>query len=139
MSSSAFTVGVAVAAAQSDQETATSTTTVVTPGRQQFHPSASKAWVKFTSVTTTAINVSYNVTSLTDNGTGDTTINFTTPFSSADYAVAGTCLRGSVTGILLINIATAAAPTASALRVTTSESGSQIDIANSHIVCFGDQ
>ena len=35
-------------ATQANQETATSTTTIVTPGRQQFHPSAAKAWVMLT-------------------------------------------------------------------------------------------
>jgi len=56
-------------AAQSDQETATSTTLPVTPGRQQFHPSASKAWAKFdgTTVGTNAPTVGYNVTNVTRN------------------------------------------------------------------------
>jgi hypothetical protein len=79
---------VTAAAAQSDQETATSTTTFVSPGRQQYHPSAAKAWVKFTTVTSTAILASYNITSIADNGTGDTTITIATDFSSAHYAYA---------------------------------------------------
>lgn len=74
------------AASQADQETGTSTTTFVSPGRQQYHPSAAKFWVKYNSVTTTAIDSSYNVTSLTDNGAGDTSITIATDFSSADYA-----------------------------------------------------
>ena len=76
------------AATQADQETSTSTTTYVSPGRQQFHPASAKAWVKFTTVTTTSILASYNITSLTDNGTGDTTITIATDFSSAHYAYA---------------------------------------------------
>lgn len=73
-------------AAQSDQETGSSTTLAVTPGRQHYHPSAAKAWVDFNGTGTVAIRVSSNVSSITDNGVGDYTVNFTTAFSTADYA-----------------------------------------------------
>lgn len=53
-------------------------------------PSAAKFWVYFTGVTNTSILASYNVASLIDNGTGDTTINFVKPFTSANYAVEAT-------------------------------------------------
>jgi hypothetical protein len=76
-------------ATQANQETATSTTTFVSPGRQQYHPSAAKVFALFTTVTTTALTRGYNVSSLTDDGVGATTINFTTAFSAADYAVVG--------------------------------------------------
>ena len=49
--------------------------------------SAAKAWVSFTGTTTTAIEKSYNVASLTDNGTGDTTVNYTSSMSDAVYSV----------------------------------------------------
>ena len=91
MANSAMTVGVAIAASQADQETGTSTTTVVTPGRQQFHPCASKFWVRYTSVTSTAISSSYNVTSLTDGGTGITTITIATDFSADTFTFVGNC------------------------------------------------
>tara|TARA_A100001201_G_C3943425_1_gene157267 strand:- start:138 stop:512 length:375 start_codon:yes stop_codon:yes gene_type:complete len=48
-----------------------------------------KAWVLFNGKNTVAIRDDFNVESLTDNGTGDYTINFTTAMSSANYAVAG--------------------------------------------------
>lgn len=47
-----------------------------------------KVYVSFTTVTTTTILTSTNVSSLTDNGTGDTTVNFTVAFSTANYAFA---------------------------------------------------
>ena len=51
-----------------------------------------KAWVKFNAVSgTPTINSSYNVTSLTDNGTGDVTVNFTTAMSNANYGMFGVC------------------------------------------------
>ncbi len=68
-------------AAQSDQETATSTTTFVSPGRQQYHPSATKAWVGFDTAGSRAAG-SYNVSSVTDTGVGDWTVNYTVSFSS---------------------------------------------------------
>lgn len=46
-----------------------------------------RAWVNFNGTGTVAINASGNVTSITDNGTGDYTINFTTAMSDANYSV----------------------------------------------------
>lgn len=82
-----FTV---TAAVQSDQETGTSNAVAVTPGVQQYHKSAAKAWVHFdASSGTPSVLDSYNVSSISDNGVGLFTINFTTAFSSANYATAG--------------------------------------------------
>ena len=47
--------------------------------------SMSKAWVNFNGASTIAIRDSFNVSSITDNGTGDYTINFITPFTNTDY------------------------------------------------------
>lgn len=77
------------AATQAQMEAASSTTVATTPGRQQYHPSAVKAWVNIVwSGGTPSAPVSYNVSSLTDTGAGDAGVNFTTAFSSANYAVA---------------------------------------------------
>jgi hypothetical protein len=46
-----------------------------------------KAWVNFNGTGTVAIRASYNVSSITDNGTGDYTVNFTTAMPDANYAV----------------------------------------------------
>jgi len=48
-----------------------------------------KAWVTYQSQTTTAILDSANVSSITDNGTGDFTINFSNAFSSTNYTFSG--------------------------------------------------
>jgi hypothetical protein len=45
-----------------------------------------KAWVNFNGTGTVAIRASYNVTSITDNGTGDYTVNFTTALADANYS-----------------------------------------------------
>jgi len=77
----------AVVATQANQETATITTTIVTPGRQQFHPRAAKAWIQCNN--SGAIAGSYNVASIADTGTGVVTVTLTTAFSSTSYAVLG--------------------------------------------------
>lgn len=46
---------------------------------------AARAWVNFNGTGTVAIRASGNVTSITDNGTGDYTVNFTTAMPDANY------------------------------------------------------
>jgi hypothetical protein len=46
-----------------------------------------KAWVNFNGTGTVAIRASFNVSSITDNGTGDYTVNFTTAMVDANYSV----------------------------------------------------
>jgi hypothetical protein len=48
---------------------------------------SAKAWVNFNGTGTVAIRASYNVSSITDNGTGDYTINFTNALPDANYSV----------------------------------------------------
>jgi hypothetical protein len=70
-------------ATQAEQETGTDVVRAVTPGRQQFHQSANKGWVRFANNGT--INASYNVDSITDTNPGDWTVTWTTDFSTANY------------------------------------------------------
>jgi hypothetical protein len=49
-------------------------------------PTEVKAWVNFNGTGTPAIRGSLNVSSITDNGTGNYTVNFTTAISDANYA-----------------------------------------------------
>jgi hypothetical protein len=46
-----------------------------------------RAWVNFNGTGTVAIRASFNVSSITDNGTGDYTVNFTTAMPNANYSV----------------------------------------------------
>lgn len=50
---------------------------------------AARAWVNFNGTGTVAIRASGNVSSITDNGTGDYTVNFTTAMPDANFTVAG--------------------------------------------------
>ena len=47
---------------------------------------SAKAWVNFNGTSTVAIRASYNVSSITDNGTGDYTVNFTTAMPDANFS-----------------------------------------------------
>jgi hypothetical protein len=49
---------------------------------------ACRAWVNFNGTGTVAIRASGNVSSITDNGTGDYTVNFTTAMVDANYSFA---------------------------------------------------
>lgn len=54
-----------------------------------------KAWVNFNGTGTVAISASLNVSSITDNGTGDYTVNFTSALADANYAVGVTAQASS--------------------------------------------
>jgi hypothetical protein len=51
-----------------------------------------KVWVNFNGTGTVAIRGSFNVTSITDNGTGDYVVNFTNSLADTNYVVA-TCMN----------------------------------------------
>lgn len=72
-----------------------------------------RAWVNFNGTGTVAIRASGNVSSITDNGAGDYTINFTAAFSDANYGflLATNDVGGGVTQ------ATATPPTTTAFRL----------------------
>lgn len=57
------------------------------------------AWVNFNGTGTVAIRSSYNVSSITDNGTGDYTINFTNALSDANYAPQVSIDRDGTSGV----------------------------------------
>ena len=121
-------------ASEAEMVAASSTSVYVTPGRQQYHPGSGKAWCHWETVTSTSILSQYGVDSLTDGGTGITTINFTTDFASADgYAVTG---MSSVSGTNSFS-----PPAADSVRINTfSDSGSTYtDSADNSVICMGTQ
>ena len=54
-----------------------------------------RAWVNFNGTGTVAINASGNVSSVTDNGAGSYTVNFTTAMPDANYAYSTNAIRGT--------------------------------------------
>jgi hypothetical protein len=77
---------------------------------------ACRAWVNFNGTGTVAIRSSGNVSSISDNGTGDYTVNFTTAMPDANYAapVGGRSTAAGLNINPLFELASA-----SALRVQT--------------------
>ena len=58
-------------------------------------PGLAKAWVNFNGTGTVAIRASSNVSSVTDNGVGDYTLNFTTAMASSNNTVSGAVSRSA--------------------------------------------
>ena len=76
-----------------------------------------RAWVNFNGTGTVAIRASGNVTSITDNGTGDYTVNFTTAMPDANYAANCSTVYGSTTRESVTFFA--GTPSTTAIRVVT--------------------
>jgi hypothetical protein len=75
-----------------------------------------RAWVNFNGTGTVAIRASGNVSSITDNGTGNYTVNFTTAMTDANYAVCGSAF-GNVVHLIM---STDGTPSTTAVQVITS-------------------
>ena len=60
-----------------------------------------RAWVNFNGTGTVAIRDSFNVSSITDNGTGDYVVNFATALTDANY-----CAVASVNSVGTVNSST---------------------------------
>lgn len=89
---------------------------------------ACRAWVNFNGTGTVAIRGSGNVSSITDNGTGDYTINFTTAMPDANYA--WTLGGSAVEGYVITARANVAVPTTTALRIGAySSAAASVDAA----------
>ena len=86
-----------------------------------------RAWVNFNGTGTVAIRAAGNVSSITDNGTGDYTVNFTTAMADANYSVTGLCRRTGANDICM-QISNSAALASDAARVTTKASTANTNI-----------
>lgn len=131
-------------AAQADLETPSSSTKIVPPSLLKFHPGIAKAWGLIT-VTggVPALTVGYNISSITDNGVGNYTVNFTTAFSSSDFAAIVSAVNGSVQN-QVFSLETGTRTSSSVLvrtykaENTTSTDRSSVDFSFS-ISAYGDQ
>lgn len=78
------------------------------------------AWVNFNGTGTVAISTSYNVSSITDNGTGDYTVNFATALTDADYAISAFGIINNTTDpCLVVSAVNNTTRTTSAFRLST--------------------
>lgn len=100
---------------------------------------ACRAWVNFNGTGTVAIRAAGNVGSITDNGVGDYTVNFTTAMPGSNYGFSGmstglSTQPGGNVGIVSRRVDVE--PTAAALRVLCGQSGTGAATpADSDTVC----
>jgi hypothetical protein len=99
-----------------------------------------RAWVNFNGTGTVAIRAQFNVSSITDNGTGDYTVNFSNAMSDANYAPSGFVHR---TSNVLNHIDLLQSKTSSAYRFTTSQTTngavvglSSVDVSEAYLTFF---
>ena len=96
---------------------------------------AARAWVNFNGTGTVAIRASGNVSSITDNGTGNYTVNFTTAMPDSNYAISGSGGNAD-TSVSIFQSAYASAPTASACQVIVQGGFSNVDRAYVFVAIF---
>ncbi len=130
--------GVLTAAASKAEQIAGASNTVYTsPLVQQNHPSAAKFWCSFDGqlAGTNAPIAGYNVATVTRNGVGNYTINFTTSFTSSNYIVIGNCSITILNGLIIViqNLA----PTSCIIRTIYSFTNQPVDTGINFCVGYG--
>ena len=94
-----------------------------------------RAWVNFNGTGVVAIRQSFNVSSITDNGTGDYTVNFATALADANYSFQGTASHaGTGNNGQILSILASTAPTTTAVQFRTQQDG--IGVTDSTYVCL---
>lgn len=78
-------------------------------------------WVNFNGTGTVAISDSFNTSSITDNGTGNYTINFTTALPNATYAGVG--MAHDIGNITSVNYRTGGTKSTGAFQVSSTVDG----------------
>jgi len=117
----------------SEQITVASEGGAVTTSLQQ---GLAKAWVKFTQVSTHTAADSFNLTSLTDNGTGDSTVTIANDLANANGPISVTSDNASNFNNGAMGRMTAAGTASVRCSATTSAAGS--DKAHTQAIFFGD-
>jgi hypothetical protein len=99
---------------------------------------SAKAWVNFDGTGTVAIRASYNVSSITDNGTGDYTINFTNAFADANYSVSGMTQHDTEMGTMIYGAynGSPTTMTTTALRIATAQGNARYDCTTICVAIF---
>ena len=93
-----------------------------------------RAWVNFNGTGTVAIRASGNVTSITDHGTGEYTVNFTTALPDRNYTVTQ-CAGNTAANACYLNVWVT--PTASSCRfLCRSDAAATIDANECNVAIF---
>ena len=98
------------------------------------------AWVSFNGTGTPAIEDDFNVSTITDNGNGDYTVNYTTNLPNDDYCCVGMSMRDSdnISALCMKGDANPASykRTESVRLSNRDNANSSVDAANVSIACF---
>ena len=98
---------------------------------------AARAWVNFNGTGTVAIRASGNVSSITDNGTGDYTVNFTTAISDANYSAIYTARIENAATIINETNPSVPAKSTGSIRLLTFNSGiASVDAGQVNVSIF---
>lgn len=94
-----------------------------------------KAWVNFNGTTSPGtIRSSYNVSSVTKNGTGNYTVNFATAMNDANYTTVGTCNNFST----ILGAPYVSSQTINSIQISTgSTSPALFDVSTASVQVFG--
>jgi len=102
------------------------------------HADVIKGWLNYDGTTNT-INDSYNVSSVTDNGTGDYTVNWDTAFANANYVVVGNCGAASDDEVMVIDNATPLTTSSFRFGCQNSGNGTRQDDEFVYVMAIGDR
>ena len=94
---------------------------------------AARAWVNFNGTGTVAIRASGNVSSITDNGAGDYTVNFTSAMPDANYAIS-VLGKNTVSNNNVSHNPNVSTNTTSAARINHLENATQTDSDFMHVL-----
>jgi hypothetical protein len=100
---------------------------------------ACRAWVNFNGTGTVAIRASGNVTSITDNGVGDYTVNFTNAMPDANYSVTLAGMTDAITFTANAQIQTATTYVAGSVKIKYYEynaAGTARDVTIASVAVF---
>jgi hypothetical protein len=95
-----------------------------------------RAWVNFNGTGTVAIRASGNVSSITDNGVGQYTLNFTSAMPDLNYATVGSAWYSGVTGILFSIESTPSSTTSKSINTNNPGATSNSDATYISVAIF---
>jgi hypothetical protein len=82
-----------------------------------------RAWVNFNGTGTVAIRASFNVSSITDNGVGDYTLNFTNAMPDTNYAITGSSREVNAVTAGIFGLENSGIQTTTAIQVASFDGG----------------
>ena len=103
-----------------------------------YKQSAAKAYAKYNTIASTTLTNSFNVSSLTDHGTGDTSTLFTSAMTSRDYIVAAGADDSSWGTVVSLDYASNNTSSVSRNRTASNFSPANVDCEDNYITIHGD-